>query len=527
MMSCTINPLALLEFEKFLGKDGVVIDKQATALASQNTLGMLRETPAVVFPRSVEQVLRTVAIAQRFQVPLYPISCGKNRGYGDMAPPHDGQVIVNLSKMNAIRACNTEEGYVVIEPGVTQVQLYQYVAKHAPSWMIDVTGASPHSSILGNALDGGFGHTPLGNRRKSMSNLEVVLGNGSLFRTGTFPAMGPDLNGIFVQSNFGIVTAAQIKLMRKPEVFLSFRATTRTDGELEGLIDTIRDLREQGTLTSLVHIIDPLRMLVSIGVPKRHQGAKITASRAAEILSSMYGQKHFWSAVGGLYGTKEEVHARKKVLTKAMRARGTSVTFFSDRKIAFIKSIAALGVTCGDRWLSKNISDAMHGLSEIHALMMGIPSAMPDANIGVATQDDALGLVWVSPTFAATGSQARIVSRVSTELFDAYGFEAPLTITLVEPHRAVGILNVRFNKQYADELARAHTLYRAVKERFASLGIYTYRTSLLDMHNLKVAHPDQWDTYERLKEVLDPHRIIAPGRYGIGIEESELAKIAL
>ncbi|HJP34531.1 MAG TPA: FAD-binding protein, partial [Gammaproteobacteria bacterium] len=48
---------------------------------------------------------------------LYPISRGKNWGYGDACPTTDGAAIVDLSRMNQIVEVNTDLAYCVVEPG--------------------------------------------------------------------------------------------------------------------------------------------------------------------------------------------------------------------------------------------------------------------------------------------------------------------------------------------------------------------------------------------------------------------------
>lgn len=73
-------------------------------------------------------------------------------------------MIVDLSGMNQIVQIDTTLAYAVIEPGVTQGQLSTYLCEHnIPLWM-DCTGAGPNTSLVGNIVERGFGHSPYGNR---------------------------------------------------------------------------------------------------------------------------------------------------------------------------------------------------------------------------------------------------------------------------------------------------------------------------------------------------------------------------
>jgi hypothetical protein len=58
---------------------------------------------AALAPESVEQVQKVVAIANRFGIPLYTVSTGRNLAYGGSAPVHSGSVVLDLERMNRVR----------------------------------------------------------------------------------------------------------------------------------------------------------------------------------------------------------------------------------------------------------------------------------------------------------------------------------------------------------------------------------------------------------------------------------------
>src|SRR6202041_221828 len=106
---------------------------------------------------------------------------------------------------------------VTIEPGVTQRQLVEFLAQKKSALWPDVTGASAECSLIGNTMERGFGHTPYGDHASKVCGLEVVLPNGEVIETGSarFPdslsgpiyrwGVGPSLDGLFLQSNLGVV----------------------------------------------------------------------------------------------------------------------------------------------------------------------------------------------------------------------------------------------------------------------------------------------------------------------------------
>lgn len=115
---------------------------------------------AVVYPGSTEEVQTVVRWANGVGFPLYPISIGRNLGYGGSAPRVPGGVVVDLGKrMHKILNIDGDNASCVVEPGVTYFKLYEEIqAQNLPLWIDtpDLGGGS----LLGNAMDRGVGYTP-------------------------------------------------------------------------------------------------------------------------------------------------------------------------------------------------------------------------------------------------------------------------------------------------------------------------------------------------------------------------------
>ncbi|HEU4372878.1 MAG TPA: FAD-binding oxidoreductase, partial [Telluria sp.] len=239
----------------------------------RSTAGRSTSPLAVVSPGSRAEVIALVDLARQHQAPIYPVSTGKNWGYGDACAVTDGQVLIELSRMNRIIAVDAELAYAVIEPGVTQQQLCDYLRKHQIDLWIDCTGAGPDTSFVGNILERGFGHSPYGNRLQHIAGLQVVLASGEVLDTGfghypnartthLFPyGVGPFLDGLFTQSNFGVVTQVGIWLMPKAACVQHVICTVPHHADIGPVVDALRPLRMDGTLRSIVHIGNDLRVI--------------------------------------------------------------------------------------------------------------------------------------------------------------------------------------------------------------------------------------------------------------------------
>ncbi|MFM2100692.1 MAG: hypothetical protein RLZZ366_2231, partial [Pseudomonadota bacterium] len=213
---------------------------------------------AAIAPGTVEEVRAVVRIANHYTVPLWPISRGKNFGYGGAAPVMKGAVVLDLTRMKKIEV-DAENGTVLVEPGVGFFDLYDYLQERKIPLWLSVPGNS-WGSVAGNALDRGVGYTSYGDHAARICGLEVVLPDGDLVRTGMGamannpswqlykPGFGPSWDSMFCQSNFGIVTKLGLWLMPEPESVQGYDFEFDKPDDLGWAIDTIMPLRREGVI---------------------------------------------------------------------------------------------------------------------------------------------------------------------------------------------------------------------------------------------------------------------------------------
>ena len=140
---------------------------------------------AAVAPFIAEEVQAVVRIANEKRIPIYPISAGKNLGYGGAAPVLSGSVVLDLKRMNRILEIDERNAYVVVEPGVTYFDLYRAIQDRKLNLWIDCPDPG-WGSVIGNALDygGGYTHSWYRNHFDAHCGMEVVLASGEAMRTG-------------------------------------------------------------------------------------------------------------------------------------------------------------------------------------------------------------------------------------------------------------------------------------------------------------------------------------------------------
>src|SRR5215469_6065048 len=103
---------ALREWVRILGPEFVVTCQEELRDAGTATFASQRVIPAILRPASREEVQACVRIANRYGVALYPISSGKNWGYGSRLPASDHCALLDLSRMNRIVDFNEDLAYV-------------------------------------------------------------------------------------------------------------------------------------------------------------------------------------------------------------------------------------------------------------------------------------------------------------------------------------------------------------------------------------------------------------------------------
>lgn len=143
----------------------------------------------LVFPENKEEVKAIVRLANENKMPLTPVSSGPPRFHGDTIPTQGG-AIVDFSRMNRIIKIDPLNRCVTIEPGVSYGQLVGELKKHGLRINIPFLPRSA-KSVVTSILEREPGLLPKYqfDYIDPLLTLEVVYGNGDVFRTGS--ASGP------------------------------------------------------------------------------------------------------------------------------------------------------------------------------------------------------------------------------------------------------------------------------------------------------------------------------------------------
>jgi 4-cresol dehydrogenase (hydroxylating) len=523
------------QFEKFLAglaaflKEDQILSKPGDLAAyERNVSGFSRAIPLVVKPRSVNEVQKIVVLAGDTSTVLYPISRGANWGLGSRLPLSDEAVIVDLSDMNQIRLVDEQLGYAVLEPGVTQGQLAEYLrASHIP-FFLDVTGSGVQSSIIGNAMERGVAYHS--QRCETVLAYEMVLGSGELLKSGFLHddssrvkhlfshGIGPSLTGLCVQSNFGIVTSATIQLHPKPEYLTSFVFSMHRDEDLIPVFETLQRLRQQKAMDCIIHVANRFRKELATEPLLYHllslAGGKVTREEVRSLLASGVGAG--WTSVGSVMGKKSIVKAQMSEIKKALKPYGRLLQITDNRYRLARLATRLAGLT--------RYQKVLESIQPSLDLTRGIPSDAALRSIYWPRVDtpswdfqqpdqSKIGILFCAPLVPLTAFDIQNVTAYLARIEQRYRFKVAITLNMINAGLLEGVLSIDFDLTDAKETARAHECIQEMNRDFLKMGYSPYRMDIESMRTALNFGGDYWQIVGRLKKTLDPAGVIAPGRY--------------
>jgi 4-cresol dehydrogenase (hydroxylating) len=461
---------------------------------------------AVVAPGNVEEVQAIVRIANETQVPLSPISTGKNNGYGGAAPRLTGTVVVDLGKrMNRILEVNERFGYALVEPGVSYFDLYKYLQDTKSCLMLDCPDLG-WGSVVGNTMDRGVGYTPYGDHFLWQTGMEVVLPTGNVMRTGMgavpgsntwqlFPyGFGPYPDGLFTQSNFGIVTKMGIALMQRPPASMSYLVTFENEDDLAQIVDIMLPLRINMAPIQNVPVLRNIILDAGV-VSKRSEWYAGNGPLPKEAIDRMKKELGlgYWNFYGTLYGPPPMIEMFWGMIKGAFgQVKGAK--FFTNEER-------------NDR--------GGHVLQDRHKINNGIPSLDEMALLDYIPNG---GHVCFSPISAPDGKDALRQFKMVKQRSDEYvkDYAAQFIIGLREMHHICLFL---FDTKDLKSRKETLELTRRLIREAAAEGYGEYRThnALMDdvMATFNWGDGALHKFHETLKDALDPNSIMAPGKSGI------------
>ncbi|MDP9027568.1 MAG: FAD-binding oxidoreductase [Actinomycetota bacterium] len=459
----------------------------------------------VVRPSTVEEVQQVLAIAREHSIPLWTVSRGRNLAYGGSEARVPGSVVVDLGRMDRVISVDEQTGVAILEPGVSFQALDAHLRATGSRFAVSVPDLS-WGSVLGNTLERGFSYTTQSEHQAVQCGMEVVLADGDVLRTGMggLPgsgawanyrgSFGPGFDGLFFQSNFGIVTKMGVWLRKRPERMACCSISVPDDSQLGVLVETLRELMLDGTIQSNAVIGNA--MIVTSSITERARFYNGQGLMPEEALQDAIDEFHLgrWNAQLGVYGSPALLAARIEAIEDAVLGIPGATIEFAEY--------------AGD-------VDPVEVRPE-HRTQLGVPAneaiAMVAWRGGHPAHSD-IGLVCEPTADAVDRLRALVGPRVEAAGLDfTVGF-------MLWPRHVVAMTLVTFDKSDATQASAVGELIGSVIAAAAAAGFGIYRSHVTHMD--VAAEQYSFNDHAarrfagRIKSALDPHGILSPGKQGI------------
>jgi (+)-pinoresinol hydroxylase len=464
-----------------------------------------RVASAAVAPSTTEEVQAIVRIANEHKIPLWTISTGRNLGYGGASPAYSGSVVLDLKRMNRVLEVNDKIHYAVVEPGVSYFDLYRHIQERKLNVWIDP--ADPGwGSPLGNALERGGGRTPMKDHWNAVCGLEVVLPNGEVLRTGMggLPktevwhqykyGFGPIVDGLFSQSNFGVVTRMGLWLMPAPESYRDGRVMVAQHDDLVPFMETYAHLMNSDIVRGTMLLESPL---LAYHASQGGSFFEMPNGPSTAELDRLARDRNlaYWSAEFRFWGPPKLIDAQWEHVKEKFGAI-SGASFSDGRRYVFPAEVDQNDPTL--------------------TVALGIPS------LGVFGLLQGGGHLGFSPIIPMTGEAVFKAQRVYGQLYAELGLPVGNQFAALpwsyNPRALVLLFGLPMSKDPARNRENREVFERLV-EVSAANGWAEYRTHVAFMDT--VAETYSFNNHatrrfhETLKDAIDPNGILSPGKSGI------------
>jgi 4-cresol dehydrogenase (hydroxylating) flavoprotein subunit len=496
---------ALQAWRTVVGPENVLTGAADLASAEAATFQTAQRILAIIRPAGVSEVEACVKIANQFKTPIYPISRGRNWGLGSRVPVRTGCALLDLGRLDRIVDYSEKLGYITVQPGVTFRQVQEFLLEQKSRLFAAVTGGPPDGSLVGNALERGEGSGPYGDRAAHVCGLEVVLPSGVTIRTGfgrfsnasTAPlsqwGVGPFLDGLFIQSNLGIVTELTVWLQPRPKYLEKFVVPIDDTAHLEAVVDAIRPLVLQGTIGG--HSFGLWNAYKIMAVSGRYPWQAMKHQTPLRLRD--HGGREPWAASGALYAASAEQRtAGRKLVKAALTGLPSAPTFESVRATAIAE----------EPWSGMPTTRNLRS-------MYWRKKTDPTSFSGYDPHRHQCGVMWLHPTLPFVGAHVVKAARLMESVTAAHGFE-PLIGMSCATARIINVyLALIYDREIRGEDERAMACHDELLERLIGEGYPPYRLGVQSMESIPASGSPYEDLLRTLKTAMDPNDILAPGRY--------------
>src|SRR5512135_3394130 len=212
---------------------------------------------AVVWPRSVDDVVKILRFAYSNDIPVIPRGAGSGMTGGSV--PSKGAIVLSLERMNKILDIDGENMSVLVEPGVINGKLQRELERHKLFYPPDPASMN-FCTIGGNVAENSGGPRAIkyGVTRDYVMGIEAVLPDGRVINPGVKTAkgvVGYDLTRLIVGSEgtLAVVTKVRLRVLPLPEDVITLLALFNDEVRAG---EAVKHILAQGIIPRTLEFLD-------------------------------------------------------------------------------------------------------------------------------------------------------------------------------------------------------------------------------------------------------------------------------
>jgi glycolate dehydrogenase FAD-linked subunit len=268
---------------RFAAATATIVEHEQLRTYECDGLTGRRVVPALVaLPGTAAEVQEVVRICNDAGLPF--VARGAGTGLSGGALPVAEGIVISLARMNRVLAVDVDAGEIVVEPGVTNLDVTRAVAADGFYYAPDPSSQQV-CTIGGNVAEnsGGAHCLKYGFTVNHVLAADVVLPSGQLVTLSVWDD-GPDLLGAFVGSEgtLGIATRLTLRILRAPAtvrtLLAGFAHTDAAGAAVSGTIGA-------GVLPAAIEMMDA----ITIDAAEQAVGADYPAGCGAVLIVELDG----------------------------------------------------------------------------------------------------------------------------------------------------------------------------------------------------------------------------------------------
>jgi 4-cresol dehydrogenase (hydroxylating) len=472
-------------------------------------------------PATHAEVRDCLTIARETQLAVHPVSSGLNWGFGSRVPHEDGSILLQLDRMKTIELSEPLRR-VTLGPGVTQRELFDHLAGRDAGLMVPLSGSLPDSSIVANAAAGGTSNGRHVVRWDHVLSLKGVLYSGEEIRTGftrvsdssrvraTRYSVGPDLSGLFRDSDLGVITELTLELPPFPELMQVYFFAIPDESRMPAVVDALTALKDDGLICGEWFLLHGWRVLAeSLGrYPWDATGGRTPLRRDAMLEHLAAERIPIWN---GLFNGAFATYLPSPRMARAVRGDIT------DRLAALVPELRCVELDHATLMRLRADPDAPIAGVEHNALrarvrtFAGIPKQgyvsigywRKKASTATAADfdGDRCGFLWLDCASPASGDDALQYSRIIERVFGDHGFEPMVVVDSVRDRELYLLASLVYDRDIPGEDERAMACFEEAVAALGDRDLHPFRFPVGLRHLLPPALDDSAQVMDRLRGV--------------------------